>query len=304
MRKAIYVFSILLLGLSCFWFFMRKNYDSEATPNMATEVQKEAISLQESSNLIEEDYRVRRDDIELVGVLTADANYKNEKRPLLIIAHGFNNTLENYADYAENLARQGYVVYRFDFYGGSQASKSGGTDMLHMSVLTEKADLEAVINQLSKEKFVTGDQVTLLGASQGGVVSTLYAADNPERIHKLALVFPAFVLFDDVAQTYARLGVKSVNDLPEVITHRNAQLGSIYLKDALSIDIETEMKRVKVPVMLIHGTADEVVPYDYSLQALKLFSDSQLVTVEGGGHWIDASFNEAAFPVLEEFLGE
>lgn len=304
MRKAIYVFSILLLGLSCFWFFMRKNYDSEATSNMATEVQKEEIFLQESSNLIEEDYRVRRDDVELVGVLTADANYKNEKRPLLIIAHGFNNTLENYAEYAENLARQGYVVYRFDFYGGSQASKSGGTDMLHMSVLTEKADLEAVINQLSKEKFVTGDQVTLLGASQGGVVSTLYAADNPERIHKLALVFPAFVLFDDVAQTYARLGVKSVNDLPEVITHRNAQLGSIYLKDALSIDIETEMKRVKAPVMLIHGTADEVVPYDYSLQALKLFSDSQLVTVEGGGHWIDASFNETALPALEEFLGE
>lgn len=303
MRKAIYVFSLLLLALSCFWFFMRKNY-SEASPDVTIEVQKEEVSLQESGNIVHEDYRVQRDDIELVGVLTADTNYKNVKRPLLVIAHGFNNTLENYVDYAEELARQGYLVYRFDFYGGSQASKSGGRDMLNMSVLTEKADLEAVINQLSKEKFVQGDQVTLLGASQGGVVSTLYAADHPERIHKLALIFPAFVLFDDVIQTYASLGVKSVNDIPNVITHRNAQLGSIYLKDAMSIDINEEIKKVTAPVMLIHGTADDVVPYNYSLEALKLFPDSQLVTVEGGGHWIDASFNQTALPALEEFLGE
>lgn len=303
MRKAIYVFSLLLLALSCFWFFMRKNY-SEAAPDVTIEVQKEEVSLQESGNIVHEDYRVQRNDVELVGVVTADANYKNEKRPLLVIAHGFNNTLENYVDYAEELARQGYVVYRFDFYGGSQASKSGGTDMLNMSVLTEKADLEAVINQLSKEKFVQGDKVTLLGASQGGVVSTLYAADHPDRVNKLALIFPAFVLFDDVDETYASLGVKSVNDLPDVITHRNAQLGSIYLKDAMSIDINKEIKKVTAPVMLIHGTADDVVPYNYSLEALKLFPDSQLVTVEGEGHWIDASFNQTALPALEEFLRE
>lgn len=303
MRKAIYVFSLLLLALSCFWFFMRKNY-SEAAPDVTIEVQKEEVSLQESGNIVHEDYRVQRDDVDLVGVITADANYKNEKRPLLVIAHGFNNTLENYVDYAEELAQQGYVVYRFDFYGGSQASKSGGTDMLNMSVLTEKADLEAVINQLSKEKFVQGDKVTLLGASQGGVVSTLYAADHPDRVNKLALIFPAFVLFDDVDETYASLGVKSVNDLPNVITHRNAQLGSVYLKDAMSIDINKEIKKVTAPVMLIHGTADDVVPYNYSLEALKLFPDSQLVTVEGGGHWIDASFNQTALPALEEFLRE
>lgn len=303
MRKAIYVFSLLLLALSCFWFFMRKNY-SEAAPDVTIEVQKEEVSLQESGNIVHEDYRVKRDDVDLVGVITADANYKNEKRPLLVIAHGFNNTLENYVDYAEELAQQGYVVYRFDFYGGSQASKSGGTDMLNMSVLTEKADLEAVINQLSKEKFVQGDKVTLLGASQGGVVSTLYAADHPDRVNKLALIFPAFVLFDDVDETYASLGVKSVNDLPDVITHRNAQLGSVYLKDAMSIDINKEIKKVTAPVMLIHGTADDVVPYNYSLEALKLFPDSQLVTVEGGGHWIDASFNQTALPALEEFLRE
>lgn len=303
MRKGIYIFSVLLLALSCFWFFMRKNYEAPA-PVELVQVQKEEVSLQESSNIIHEDYQVQRDQVNLAGVLTADANYKQEKRPLLVIAHGFNNTLENYTDYAEELARQGYLVYRFDFYGGSRASKSGGTDMLNMSVLTEKADLEAVVEQLSKEKFVQGDQVTLIGASQGGVVATLYAAEHADRINKLALIFPAFVLFDDVEATYANLGVKSPKDLPDVITHRNTQLGSIYLKDAMSVDIQQEMKKVTAPVMLIHGTVDDVVPYSYSLEALKVFPNSQLVTVEGGGHWIDAQFNQVALPALEEFLRE
>lgn len=303
MRKGIYIFSILLLALSCFWFFMRKNYESP-TPETVVQAQNTELSLQESSNIVHEDYQVQRDQVNLAGVITADANYKQEKRPLLVIAHGFNNTLENYVDYAEELARQGYLVYRFDFYGGSRASKSGGTDMLNMSVLTEKADLEAVVEQLSKEKFVQGDQVTLIGASQGGVVAALYAAEHADRINKLALVFPAFVLFDDVEATYASLGVKSPKDLPDVITHRNAQLGSIYLKDAMSVDIQQEMKKVTAPVMLIHGTLDDVVPYSYSLEALKVFPNSQLVTVEGGGHWIDAQFNQVALPALEEFLRE
>ena len=200
MRKGIYIFSILLLALSCFWFFMRKNYESPS-PETVVQAQNTELSLQESSNIVHEDYQVQRDQVNLAGVITADANYKQEKRPLLVIAHGFNNTLENYVDYAEELARQGYLVYRFDFYGGSRASKSGGTDMLNMSVLTEKADLEAVVEQLSKEKFVQGDQVTLIGASQGGVVATLYAAEHADRINKLALIFPAFVLFDDGSGT-------------------------------------------------------------------------------------------------------
>ncbi|WP_301050277.1 hypothetical protein [Lactobacillus intestinalis] len=49
-----------------------------------------------------------------------------------------------YEEYANHLARMGYIVYWFDFYGGSTDSKSGGTNMLNMSILTEKRDLSAV----------------------------------------------------------------------------------------------------------------------------------------------------------------
>ncbi|HFU3984611.1 TPA: alpha/beta hydrolase [Streptococcus suis] len=255
-----------------------------------------------SQDIVSETYMVESEGANLYGVVTASRNYKNENRPLVIISHGFNNTLEMYEQYADFLAHLGFIVYRFDFYGGSQNSKSGGTDMLSMSVLTEKQDLAAVIDKLSKESFVNADNITLLGASQGGVVSTLYAAENPALVKNLVLIFPAFVLFDDVKDTYANLGVSSTDQIPTVITHKNAQLGSIYLKDALGIDIESEIKKVTSPVLIVQGTNDDVVPYQYAVEANQLFPSSELVTVEGGAHWIDNNFNQVAIPAIEKFL--
>ncbi|HEM3702808.1 TPA: alpha/beta fold hydrolase [Streptococcus suis] len=87
-----------------------------------------------------------------------------------------------------------------------------------------------------------------------------------------------------------------------MITHKNAQLGSIYLKDALSVDIESEIKKVTSPFLIVQGTNDEVVPYQDAVEADQLFPSSELVTVEGGVHWIDNNFNPVAIPAIEEFL--
>ncbi|HEL1619028.1 TPA: prolyl oligopeptidase family serine peptidase [Streptococcus suis] len=140
-----------------------------------------------------------------------------------------------------------------------------------MSVLTEKKDLTAVIDKLSKESFVNADNITLLGASQGGVVSTLYAVENPALVKNLVLIFPAFVLFDDVKDTYENMGVSSMDQIPAVITHKNVQLGAIYLKDALGIDIESEIKKVTSPVLIVQGTNDDVVPYQDAVEANSYF---------------------------------
>ena len=91
--------------------------------------------------------------------------------------------------YSQLLAKQGYLVYSFDFYGGSRRSKSGGQDMLNMSVKTELTDLTQVMEKLSSEAFVDKSKMSLFGASQGGVVASLYAASYPDRVHKLLLIF-------------------------------------------------------------------------------------------------------------------
>lgn len=255
-----------------------------------------------SRQLVSERYDVAYGDKNLYGILLAPANYKELQLPTLIIAHGFNNTLEQYEKLAYDLARQGYVVYRFDFYGGSHSSKSGGENMLEMSVQTELEDLTQVVQKLSTEPYVNSKQLSLIGASQGGVVSTLFAASNPDKVHKLVLIFPAFVLFDDVKATYENLGLALSDELPAVIPHRNARLGSRYLTDALSIDIQSELQKVTAPTLIVHGTDDDVVPYQYAKTAQKTLPNAQLVRIQGGGHWISSEFMATAQPAIDHFL--
>ena len=251
-----------------------------------------------------EEYSVSYDDKQLYGKITAPSDYKRKKLPTIVIAHGFNNTLEQYEMFSQLLAKQGYLVYSFDFYGGSHRSKSGGQDMLNMSVKTELTDLTQVMEKLRSETFVDKSKMSLLGASQGGVVASLYAAAYPERVHKLLLIFPAFVLFDDAKETYRELGSPEFDQLPDNLTHHNVTLGKIYLIDALGIDIQSELAKITAPTLIIHGTDDAVVPYQYAVEASQTIPNAELVTVEGGEHGIDERFAITAAPAIQKFLKE
>ena len=85
------------------------------------------------------------------------------------------------AGYAEALAQKGYVVYCFDFCGGSTGSRSDGST-LEMSLFTEQADLEAVICMIQQRPFVDSSNIFLMGISMGGAVSAITAAANNEDI--------------------------------------------------------------------------------------------------------------------------
>lgn len=222
----------------------------------------------------------------------------------MVISHGFNNTFDMYKDYIQLLAKQGFLVYGFDYYGGSRNSKSGGQDMLQMSVKTELTDLTNVVDKLTSESYVDKDHLSIIGVSQGGVVASLYAAANPEHIYKLGLIFPAYVLFDDVKETYQNLGSPSFDQLPDSLTHHNASLGKIYLTDALDIDIEDVQRKIIAPTLIVHGTNDTIAPYQYSVDAIQRIPNAKLVTVEGGSHRIDENFGKIAIPAIQNFLAE
>ena len=298
---------LILTGLALFFWHSQTKLNS-TPPKLGT---TQTASSEKTDNqptptedIVSEEYSVSYDDKQLYGKITAPRDYKSKKLPTIVIAHGFNNTLEQYEMYSQLLAKQGYLVYSFDFYGGSRQSKSGGQDMLNMSVKTELTDLTQVMEKLSSETFVDKSRMSLFGASQGGVVASLYAAAYPDRVHKLLLIFPAFVLFDDVKATYHELGSPDFDQLPDSLTHHNATLGKIYLIDALDIDIQAEQAKITAPTLIIHGTDDAVVPYQYAVEASQTIPNAELVTVEGGEHRIDERFAITAAPAIQKFLKE
>lgn len=318
MKFSKYIISILTISLviggAIFIWKNRENTSpgsqvEESVPSTSNQDISKSTTSQEillipTEDIVTEEYTVAYEDKNLYGEITAPRDYKNKKLPVVVISHGFNNTFDMYKDYIQLLAKQGFLVYGFDYYGGSRNSKSGGQDMLQMSVETELTDLTNVVDKLMSENFVDDSHLNIIGVSQGGVVASLYAATNPEQIYKLGLIFPAYVLFDDVKETYQNLGSPSFEQLPDSLAHHNASLGKIYLTDALDIDIEDVQRKIIAPTLIVHGTNDTTAPYQYSVDAIPRIPNAKLVTVEGGRHRIDENFGKIAIPAIQNFLAE
>ena len=313
-----YIVSILAIGLVIgggilFWknrenisprIQVEENISSASSQETNQSSKTQESHLVPTEDIVTEEYTVTYEDKNLYGQITTPKDYKNKKSPVVVISHGFNNTFDMYKDYIQLLAKQGFLVYGFDYYGGSRNSKSGGQDMLQMSVKTELTDLTNVVDKLISESYVDKDHLSIIGVSQGGVVANLYAAANPEQIYKLGLIFPAYVLFDDVKETYQNLGSPSFDQLPDSLTHHNASLGKIYLTDALDIDIEDVQRKIIAPTLIVHGTNDTIAPYQYSVDASQRIPNAKLVTVEGGSHRIDENFSKITIPAIQNFLAE
>lgn len=198
--------------------------------------------------------------------------------PLVILAHGFNGNFDKVEPYARAFAENGIAACEFDFIGGGEGSRSEGS-IRNMSVLTEAADLNAVIDSLKQRKEFDPERVFLLGRSQGGFVTAYIAEERPQDIRAMILLFPGFVISDDMREI-----APNPEEIPETLELMGATIGRIYLEDAISVDIYEKMGDYPGDVLIFHGTADSIVPLSYSERAVTTFPSAELVTIEGAGH--------------------
>ena len=119
---------------------------------------------------------VDKEGMDIYGVVHIPSGTEG-KMPTVIMSHELGATLDRVKGYGEALAEEGYVTVCFDFCGGGWASRSDG-ELLDMSVLTEKADLEAVLEEVKQWDFVDTGSIYLMGNSQGGLVTALTTAEH------------------------------------------------------------------------------------------------------------------------------
>ncbi|ULJ64127.1 alpha/beta hydrolase family protein [Wielerella bovis] len=201
------------------------------------------------------------------------------KVPLVIFAHELGGTHENMAGYAEALAKKGIAGYVFDFRGGSVKSQSSGKTT-EMSVMTEVADMEAILAESKKWDFVNADKIVLVGGSQGGVVSAFTATRNANKIAGLVLFYPAFVIEDDV-HNFA----PSKADIPNEFTMRGwIKVGSRYFSDVYDIDFMKQIGGYPKPVLILHGNLDPHVPVKKSQLAQSSYPNAKLEIIAGAEH--------------------
>ncbi len=230
----------------------------------------------------------------IYGILLTPAGVR--KAPLAVVSHGIAGNYKSGIEYAESLVKLGYAVYCFDFRGGSNSSRSDGrtTDM---SIFTEEDDLRAVVEGLKGVKGIKKGKVTLLGISQGGMVSALYAGDHPEAVEKLVLVYPAFCIKDDWVTKYPK-----ITDMPETENSFGMKLGRAYVKDLYDLDVYGRISNYKGRVLIVHGDKDRLVPISYSKKANRAYRRCTLKTIQGAGHGFRGSELTKAIEYVNDFL--
>ena len=195
------------------------------------------------------------------------------KFPTVIFSHGFGATYRDIEHYGDDFAAEGIICIFFDFCGGSPDSKSDGS-MLEMSLDTEVDDLRCVMDTVKKLPFVNDGSLYLMGESMGGMVSAIAGSRFYDEVKGLILWYPAFNIPDD-AKRRMKKGIKDVMGM---------RISDDFDKAAASLDPVAVQEGFDKPVLIIHGDADDIVPIEYSKQAVDAYDHAILHPIHGAKH--------------------
>ncbi|KAA9027002.1 alpha/beta fold hydrolase [Niallia endozanthoxylica] len=67
-------------------------------------------------------------------------------------------------------------------------------------------------------------------------------------------------------------------------------------------DLRSELSSVHVPTLLLHGTEDQICPYDFALHLLEKLPNAQLLPFEESGHGVFHDEREKFNRVIVDFL--
>ncbi|MCM1093416.1 MAG: alpha/beta fold hydrolase [Lachnospiraceae bacterium] len=207
------------------------------------------------------------------------------KLPAVIMSHGFNGSFRETQKYAECMASNGVAAFIFDFCGGGMNSRSDGktTDM---SVYTELADLEAISDMIEKLPNIDSERIMLLGCSQGALVSTMTAYENPQRYKGLILVYPALGIPDTASQM-----LENTKNTPDEFEFWGMKMSQKYYRSIKGVDAESKLKEMDIPVLIVYGENDPITSPE-TVERLKNSVKSVTVScIAKGKHGFPDPFN-------------
>ena len=206
------------------------------------------------------------------------------KKPIAILAHGYNSSFHETEAYAQTLAINGIAAYIFDFCGGAVKSRSEGKST-EMSVFTEADDVKAVLQTVKSWDFIDASRIALLGCSQGGLVAAIASSQMPKEFKSVVLVYPALMIAEHAVSVHPKEAVTSESGV-EVM---GMPLSHVYYDKLLGYKVFDEMKKYKGDVMIVYGDKDPIAAGDYMERAKQVYQHCEVNVVPGGAHGFPAS---------------
>lgn len=206
-----------------------------------------------------------RDGLKIPTLLTYPKGTigSKQKLPAVVMPHGGPEAYDRiqFDWLAQYLASRGVLVIQPQFRG----SKGFGIDYLSKGRgewgKKIQNDITDAVTTLSKEGIVDPKRVCIMGWSYGGYAALAGAAFTPE-------LYQCAISINGISDVEDMLAVEKSEHGEQSETYRYWQevinkkgLDSDFLKSISPINY---VEKVKVPVLLIHGTRDKIVDFDQS----------------------------------------
>ena len=214
----------------------------------------------------------------------------------LVAVGGWTGSWEVWEEPIAQLTARGWRCVAYDHRGSGESP----VDPALISVEAMVDDVTAVLDALGVERCI------LAGESQGGAIAQYAAARNPERFEGLVLSAPARTgrstggtAFADACRSDYPAAVDQFVTacFPEPdIDHVKRWAKNILLRAepeqaARIIEMwrdetvpDVDARQIDVPTLILHGTADVIVPIQVSRELVELLPNAELLEFEGSGH--------------------
>ena len=174
--------------------------------------------------------------------LVREPKVKKDKNPLLLLLHGYGSNEEDLFSFAEHLPEEYYIIsarapYTIPPYGNAWYAINFDADMNKFTddkqAIESRELIVKFIDEVIAEYPIDSDDITLVGFSQGTILSYAIALTYPEKI-KRVVALSGYLNLD--------------------ITDKKS---------------DEEIKDLKL--FISHGTVDQVIPIDWARKAPEYF---------------------------------
>jgi dienelactone hydrolase len=234
----------------------------------------------------------------------------------VIVCHGFKG-FAHWAFFpylARSLAESGLTAITFDFSGsgiGRDRETFDQPDAFAGNTFSsELEDIANVVDYARRMKFIKG-KFGLFGHSRGGAMAILYAATPDAEVKSLvtwAAIGRTTWWTPEEALIWRKRGYAEVTNsrTGQVMRMGTELLDDVELHGNTKLNVAAAAAKIKVPWLIVHGTADETVPSTDGERLHELsIGKSTLRLIEGAGHAFDATHPLSEVrPVLENAVQE
>jgi hypothetical protein len=220
--------------------------------------------------------------VKLCGVLSDPKDNKNNL--IVIICHGFSNNKDGdfYVMLSDEINKKNVSTFRFDYFGHGE-SEGNFEDI---TVTEGIDDILCSYSLLKKEGYTN---IALFGSSYGGNTS-LFAATKIKDLRFLMLRAP---VSDYLEVERIRGGEERLKKWKEdgIRLYRERDGKKLFLKYAFYEDIKKydgykAGEKINIPVLLMHGDQDEVIPLAQSIKLSKIIKNCKFYIMKGATHII------------------